>query len=442
MMTNKNIDRLFQEKLKNLDAKPSAKVWSGIESKLKKKKRRVLPMWWLGSGVAAILILGFLLFPFSDNSVIDQKIENDPIITSSPEKNNIEKKKNVPDKYLEVFEDKKITKKTVVATKEPEDKKLEKSKKTLKKEPYLISKNEEKVVKKDIEKHPEKESLVSEKIAMEKILLTHKKTDSLLKKEQKPNSKKDFLSAIENKDSIKIKPEIKKKWAVSPVFAVLSSNSFSNSSSLDARLNSNKKSGESTYSYGIKVDYKINKKWAVQSGIHLQEIAFSTKNVSVYSGSTGTNLSNINSKTSLFFDSSPSSEVTSLVSSSLNSVNNKAVLNQSFGYIEIPLEIKYNLFNSEKINTNLVSGFSSLFLNKNSIRVKYDDFSEDIGEANNLNSINFSGNVGVDFNFYFDKNWLLNINPMFKTQFNTFSKNTNGFQPYYLGIYTGIKYQF
>ncbi len=65
-MELKNIDRLFQERLKNIEVSPSPKVWRAIETKLSAKKRRILPMWWFGSGVAAILLLSLFFFPFSD----------------------------------------------------------------------------------------------------------------------------------------------------------------------------------------------------------------------------------------------------------------------------------------------------------------------------------------------------------------------------------------
>ncbi len=42
-------------------------------------------------------------------------------------------------------------------------------------------------------------------------------------------------------------------------------------------------------------------------------------------------------------------------------------LTQNFGYIEIPLEMKYNFSNNSKFEAQLVTGFSSLFLDKNEV---------------------------------------------------------------------------
>ena len=103
--------------------------------------------------------------------------------------------------------------------------------------------------------------------------------------------------------------------------------------------------------------------------------------------------------------------------------------------------MKYNFSNSNKLQTQFVTGFSTLFLNKNEVILDTQNFSRTL-EAANLNNINFSGNIGFDFNYNLSKKIALNLNPMFKVQFNTFSNNSNGFAPFNMGIYTGIKYQF
>lgn len=61
MNDKKNIDRLFQEKFKDFEMAPNDKVWENIEAQLghKKKKRRVIPIWWQLGGVAATLLLLF-----------------------------------------------------------------------------------------------------------------------------------------------------------------------------------------------------------------------------------------------------------------------------------------------------------------------------------------------------------------------------------------------
>ncbi len=59
MSDKKHIDRIFQEKLKELDATPDKAVWDKIQKELngEKKNRKVIPLWWKFAGVAAGLIL-------------------------------------------------------------------------------------------------------------------------------------------------------------------------------------------------------------------------------------------------------------------------------------------------------------------------------------------------------------------------------------------------
>ena len=57
MSDNKHIDRIFQENFKDFEATPGDAVWNNIEAKLKKKKRRIMPIWWRYAGIAALLLL-------------------------------------------------------------------------------------------------------------------------------------------------------------------------------------------------------------------------------------------------------------------------------------------------------------------------------------------------------------------------------------------------
>lgn len=80
MKDKKNLDRLFQEQFKDFEENPPEIVWKNIEAELtKKKKRRVIPLWYKLSGVAALLIFGFL----GTRAFLNQsKIEpTNPIVT-------------------------------------------------------------------------------------------------------------------------------------------------------------------------------------------------------------------------------------------------------------------------------------------------------------------------------------------------------------------------
>jgi len=447
-----NIDRLFNEKLKNLEVTPRKRVWNNIESNLKKKKRRVLPIWWFSGGTAAALILGFLLFPFSNNPV--DNINNTPIITANPEIDSLDLKTI---KMKLIF--KQINNEVIVAEETKVSKEKENTNKINSKETVFLvtDKSRNGVAKisdnKAVKKTKEKRYLADNGVINETIAVIKNKTiianKDVLKKSEKPSDSTKKIDLIDKSKTKYLKKNIlvvlnnikedekmsnKKPWTVSPVVAVLNSNSFSNASPISKNLG-NSIRGDNSYSYGIKVGYQLDNKWTIQSGIHLQEIQFSNNQITV--NETSSSISNI------AFNSggSYSLEDSSLDNLSLNTISQNANLSQVYGYIEIPVEIKYNILENRKFKTELVAGFSSLFLNKNSVNLTANSLSK-TGKVDNLNYLNFSGNLGVDFKYQFDKKWSLNLNPMFKTQLNTFNKDTNGFKPYFIGIYTGINYQF
>ncbi len=445
MKETKNIDQMFQEKLKNLEATPSPEVWNNIEAKLKKKKRRILPMWWFSGGVAAILVVGFLMYPLFIKNNNTEEI-NTPIIVDVPEsdlKKEIENNDSILNRERESIE--------VVIT--------EKEKKSLDEESELLNApiaerkvdlvNQKKSIEKK-EKATGSEGLTPvDKNAMKKnsFALLEEKTQNNKQKKNKKDSinvltpKKDFIAEISSKDTILSEKKNHSKWALSPTVALLATNSFSSTSSLDNSLNSSSTQGSNSFSYGVKVAYQINDKWSIQSGIHLQNLDYLNKNLSIVSSISESTLSNIDyNNENLFSINSP--DAANNLTSGANIITNEATVTQAFGYIEIPLEVQYSFFRSNKFNTKIVTGFSSLILQKNEIVISSSTINRVIGKANNLNTLNFSGNVGLDVDYSINKKLQLNFNPMFKIQMNTFSKNSNGFKPYSIGFYTGIKYQF
>lgn len=442
-MEGKNLDTLFQEKLKNLEVTPNKNVWNAIESKLKRKPFKILPIWWFFGEIAALFILVFLFFTFPKDPVLENKTNTEPTIVVAPEETPTNPV-NAEEKPTDTIFKKNNNQKEIRITKnKPIQKNKIKKQQPFQESNFLIAEQNQ--------QNSEKESkgLVSKK-AMEKIFLADKsipdkkvKADSILnttKKNEIQKPKKEFLATVK-KEEKKEEKSRKKQWTIAPVFAVLSSNSFTNTSPIDENL-SKSTQGNSTYSYGVQVSYQLADKWTLQSGIHLQEIGFSNNQVAVVSSasnSSSTIAFNTNESYTFQNVSNQSFNANSISLTNLRSFNGN--LSQKYGYIEIPVEVKYNLLESKKFTTQIVAGFSSLFLNKNEVDVSTGSFSRK-GEANNLNNINFSGNLGLDFNYDFGKNWSLHLNPMIKTQLNTFSENANGFKPYFVGIYTGIHFRF
>ena len=121
--------------------------------------------------------------------------------------------------------------------------------------------------------------------------------------------------------------------------------------------------------------------------------------------------------------------------------SNEGEMIQQFGYVEVPVELNYAVTDG-KFGVNIIGGVSSLFLVDNSISLESGNLKTDIGEANNINSLNFSTNVGLALNYKVTPKIQLNVEPVFKYQLNTFSNSSGNFQPFSLGVYSGLSFKF
>ena len=118
-----------------------------------------------------------------------------------------------------------------------------------------------------------------------------------------------------------------------------------------------------------------------------------------------------------------------------------AQLVQDLSYFEVPMELNYALLNT-RFGINMIGGFSTLILGNNEISVRDGAINEIIGEANNLNSVSFTTNIGLGFNYRINNRLKFNIEPMFKYQLNPYSDSSVDFNPYYMGVYSGLSFKF
>jgi len=428
-MADKKIDNLFKQQLKNLEVSPNKRVWNSIETKLKKKKRRVFPFWLFSGSVAAILVLGLFLYPFSSDENQNSIPNIDEIITTIPTKKNPIKttidtlilKNNKVNELLKTQQN------VLVKTK-------------IQKEKSIIHNNKTAFI---ALKKPVKQLVLKHFTIDANLTLNQQKTNIFIN-EISPKTvlpKIDLNAFLSSEETAANNKVVQKNWSVAPTFGALQSNSFANTSPVTEDL-ANSTNGENSFSYGLQVGFKINKRWTIQSGIHLQEMRYSNNQIGIYPSEIATTSSiAFKDNTSVSFNNT-NAESLSLRTNSFDSfIRNTGNLSQNFGYIEIPVEMKYNFSNNKKIEAQLVTGFSSLFLDKNEVILNTPN-STRIGELTNLNAINFSGNLGFDFNYFLNNNWSLTLNPMFKIHLNTYNTDANGFAPFNLGIYSGIKYQF
>jgi hypothetical protein len=96
----------------------------------------------------------------------------------------------------------------------------------------------------------------------------------------------------------------------------------------------------------------------------------------------------------------------------------------------------------KRFGVDLIGGVSSLFLVDNAVLLESNELITEVGEANNINSMNFSANFGMGLNYKFSPKIQINVEPVFKYQLNTFSNVSGNFRPYSIGVYSGFSFRF
>ncbi|SDB62385.1 hypothetical protein SAMN03097699_2716 [Flavobacteriaceae bacterium MAR_2010_188] len=265
-------------------------------------------------------------------------------------------------------------------------------------------------------------------------------------KEENGSSLEEEVAILEEE---KEKEEVEKmnRWNISPNVSPVYFNSFGDGSSIDGQFTENSKSGKINFSYGINGSYALNDRFKLRAGVNKVDLGYSTNQVIVYRNANTRVNGNERLRYVKFKDNQANTSFISASNLSFAVVPDvvanslKSSIDQEIGFIEIPLEVEYALL-KKRFGINVIGGFSTFFLNKNEI---YSSLLGDrtlLGEANNINNTSYSANLGVGLNFKFSESVDLNLEPTFKYQFETFSESAGKFQPYFIGIYSGIRFKF
>ncbi len=258
----------------------------------------------------------------------------------------------------------------------------------------------------------------------------------------------DAIAENEEEDIEEATEESGKKWTVAPNVAPVYYNSVGNGSSIDRQFADNEKSGQVNLSYGVQVAYEINKRFSIRSGVHKVDLSYNTLDVGFSPSATGQNISSIDYAPSaqailvsdIGTQDVPGFNASEVNRDAINQRQNAGLLNQRIGYIEVPLEMKYAIVD-KKVGVNMIGGISTLFLEDNEISLEAGDFETEIGQANNLNDVSFSGNIGIGIDYELSDQFQINLEPIFKYQFNAFN-DAGDFRPFYFGVYTGMSIKF
>jgi hypothetical protein len=219
-----------------------------------------------------------------------------------------------------------------------------------------------------------------------------------------------------------------------------------------------------SYTGGVALSYKINKRLSIQSGLFYSSVGQELDGINSFAGfqkydntkgghnfevltSNGTVYTN-NADVFLFADGSSSNmlitnynkDVFDPQKVSLDYINN--TMRQSFSYLELPFFLRYKLID-KTVDLNLIGGLSYNMLLDNSVYTVIDGNKYMIGTTQGMSIFSISSSVGMGMEYKFSEKLSLNLEPTFRYYLNTF-ENVYGssFHPYSFGIFSGISYKF
>ncbi|AWH73837.1 hypothetical protein DCS32_06620 [Dokdonia sp. Dokd-P16] len=485
MKEKKNIDRLFQEKFKDFESHPSDHVWNNILAAQKEKEdKKVIPLWWKLGGIAAALLLLFGLGSLFINSssqnniqIVDTPIINDEnvvleentattSITPQVSKNNEEGNKFVTADESQITSSIKNNttsrnpKSANPASRRddnnsrngsqnsPNKAKLATSEKNAGAIAYQANSPQLNTGNTNSQLHLNKAKVKNNVSPQEDNNTVAQVTT--LEEENNPNKnlideaqkietlQEDKLAQVDNNTKMK-------RWDVGAVAAPVYYGDFGGSG-LDKQFADNDKSGDVNLSYGVQVSYAISPKFKIRTGVSNVDLSYNTNEISFSTNGLGRSVRGIsftdNAKVLAILDN-PATQHSFTADNAISriGVSSNGSLQQQLSYVEVPLEAIY-VISDKRVGLSLIGGVSTLFLNENDVVLKSSQLTTSLGTANGVNEVSFTTNLGVGLDYKFTKKIIFNIEPSLKYQLNSFDNKVVDFQPYYIGVYTGVSYKF
>lgn len=472
MIPDNNIDSLFND-LKDLEVSPSDKVWKGIENRLEKKKKRIIPLYWrIGAAASVLLAIGFFLFNSgepndSDNQFVRQsspaerEISEKPAIAQS--KTGAEKRQNKTDDDTSGF----TTKVTEEISNVADEENKSESSKPINATKRNLSTTGSTIHLTKFEETGEKDQ--PDEFYEKMVAHTHKSgrwmsidgpdTKKLAETRKEKiyypaNKSTESLSDIENS-----KPSVRfiLGGEYSPTYAFRETSGGSASNNSESGIN---KAGG-----GISLAVKVNSRWQIETGVKYamlgQEVRTISRSDRVYSFApnaseksmdiTRVNLSNSlgsvnpNISPSRMQDAEgflgSSNELVELQSSDY-AISKNPLLEQNLGYLQVPFTVRYQLLEQSRVSLSLSGGFSTNWLVDNNAYLEMSGERKRIGQTQGLADMGLSTHAGVAVALPVFRGIHLRMEPRIDYFISDVSKDAPGtFRPYSFGVFTGLFYE-
>jgi hypothetical protein len=462
----KNIDRIFKNKLRNFDAEPPVEVWESIRERLYLNRRRKMIYWSarVAAGIAVLAVLSITYFKTRD--LINDNLVSDDLKLKK------EAREGVLLKEGEVSEGE-------VSEGEVSEGEV----------------SEGEVLKGDLaegdlsgEKLPERKvsgtngflaaSLQGQEMVFvsgksigrldyeipvrEIGLLRSGKHDETFKRSEIPEGIPDediYTLNIPSDDE-----STKNRWAigtqVSPLYSYRSL-VVQDESLETANYYNQAESGTFAYSGGVHVNYSPTRRISFQSGVYYSKYGVTvdqaylfenqltadvTRTTKFYSVNNSSGTINIADKPSVDYVTNYGQRKNQNMNSGTfdefsMEVNSGEVI-QNFNYIEVPLVFRYRLID-RKIGFNFLGGLSTNLLVGSNTYYNDNGNKEKIGETTDIKLFSYSSIMGVGIDYALSERLNLNLEPTFRYYLNSINESSYiGSHPYSIGVFTGLRYSF
>lgn len=281
-----------------------------------------------------------------------------------------------------------------------------------------------------------------------------------------PDNLDEVITGISQKNSLEIqdfetgrvKPS--ERWSVSALASPTYYSKTRAGNSLVKDMIASERS-VSSVSGGVSVSYNLSRRISIQTGIYYASHGQQVEGVNSYAGfqkySPAKGASDFTVLTSdgpVFshnadvFMAGPDNRVQTMYTSdvfdpdkaNLVPIDNSII--QKFGYIQMPIMVRYKFFD-RNLDLNLAGGISYDLLIGNSAYIRHGGQKYDLGETAGLNSSVFSSSIGMGMEYSISRKMSFNIEPTFRYFLNSFNDATGTLiHPYSFGVFSGFSYKF
>jgi hypothetical protein len=470
MKKDRNIDELFREKLLNFEQEPPAYLLENILAKTAADRRKKKIILWRIAGVAAGLLLAFIAgwqMNYLDSQKAGQSIgiaktEIQDVKTGKnsqePEIEGIQggNKLQVLSDNLGTIQSEKIKTANTNAAKQP-----------------VISFDE------TAENFRTEERTVLKTIQRLEQRFKTNRYRALALAEMKTSGTEKELEALtidqqimkQNQEILRTKKSVndKARWIVgalvSPEYSVSRS---SHSQVYASNMLNTSSTNPVDLGGGISVEVKTGKRWSLQSGVYYSALeqsstnspAVSQKDYMFADASNGKNFFNTNvsidaGNNKLLMNSTAGVIELNSIPAGIEigtNIEDKALAPavivsdarfiQNFEYIEIPVYLRYLLVDS-RFDIEVLGGVSSNVLVGNQTFMETGSTNNMVGRTKDMQSVNYSGTVGLGLKYNLTKNLFLNVEPRIKYYLNSLNNSESvTYKPYTIGVFSGLSYQF